>query len=347
MRTRRPMLLLVLLAVVVGACDSGATGQHLSDAPGPDQLTADAVTTGWEHTCALRSDGTVQCWGNNRWGQLGDGSTMERHTPVAVDGLTGAVAVTAGRGHTCALREGGTVACWGDNEWGQLGDGTTAERRTPVAVDGLTDAVGVAAGPAHMCALREGGSVACWGDNQWGQLGDGTTADHHTPVAVDGLTDAVGVSTGFRHTCARREGGTVVCWGDSTAGQLGDGSSSFELPTPVAVRGLGWRTGRPLADAVVVSAGGSHTCALREGGFVACWGDNDARQLADGTTLDSRHTPATVERLVDAVAVSAGGAHTCALRQGGAVVCWGLNDAGQLGDGSTATRRTPTPVIIG
>ena len=203
----------------------------------PVPVPTTAIATGGNHTCAVAATGTVSCWGRNDDGQLGNGTTTDATTPVAVTGITDATAVAAGARHTCALAATGTVSCWGRNDYGQLGNGTTTSATTPVAVAGITNAVAVAAGGYHTCALAATGTVSCWGGNGYGQIGNGTTNSATTPVAVAGITDATAIAVGAIHTCALADTGTVSCWGSNISGQLGNGTTT-RANTPVAVAGL-------------------------------------------------------------------------------------------------------------
>ncbi|MFA7209708.1 MAG: fibronectin type III domain-containing protein [Parcubacteria group bacterium] len=327
---------------------------------------AKQVSAGIEHTCALKTDGTVYCWGNNNAGQLGDNTTISRDIPVQVLGvgaigvLTDVSQISSGRYHNCALKTDSTVYCWGDNSSGQLGDNTTIVKYTPIQVLGvggsgiLSEISQIATGQNHTCALKTDGAAYCWGKNDYGQLGDNTTTYRYAPiqvVGVDGigfLTDDSQIAAGEAHTCAIKTDGMVYCWGANSFGQLGDNTTVSKY-APVQV--LGTNGVGMLSDVSRIAGGmGSHTCALKNNGTVYCWGYNSAGQLGDNTTV-AKYAPVQVLGvggvgfLTSIKQVIGGGEHTCAIKTGGAVYCWGKNSYGQLGTDSTADNDVPIQVL--
>ena len=294
-------------------------------------------------TCVLTTTGGVKCWGWNDYGQLGDGTTITSYYPVDVAGLLSGVKVMsiggAGGRHNCALLDTGGVKCWGSNEYGQLGDATTSDRTTPVYVSGLLSGVSsIHVGSRHTCAIMNTGAVKCWGWNEYGQLGNISTMNSSVPVDVDGLSSGViSLTAGGFHTCVIMNTGASKCWGDNYYGQLGNGETESISLVPIDVVGLS-------SGVTAISAGGHHTCSLSSGG-VKCWGRNEHGQIGDGT-LNLQTTPVDVYGLsmgVHAISVSA--LHTCVLMMAGSVKCWGNNESGQLGDGTTANELTPTDVV--
>lgn len=325
-----------------------------------------AIAAGWHHTCALKTDGTVWCWGDGQLGVLGNGSGGGDGGPFAlepvqvVDGggmLTGVSAITAGSRHNCALKTDGTVWCWGYDGFGQLGDGTFGTgdyqtRLTPVQVvlggGKLTGAIAIAAGGAQTCAIRSGGTVWCWGDDFYGELGDGTrgNANHVRPRPVQvvqgtgKLTGATAITAGANHTCARKGAGTVWCWGWDWHGQLGDGTRGNSLHLRLKPVQVVYGTGK-LTGVASIAADNVHTCARKSTGTVWCWGFDSYGQLGDGTRGNASHLrlkPVQVVygagKLTGIAAIGAGDEHTCAVKSTGSVWCWGWDAAGQLGDGT-------------
>lgn len=302
------------------------------------------VAGGDSFSCSRRANGSVACWGQNAYGELGDGTGLDATTPVDVLTISNAVDVAAGATHGCAVRATGTVACWGDNSYGKLGDGTTSARMAPVATSLLSGIVDVVAGDTHTCARTSVGQVHCWGDNSTGQLGDGTVSGtpRLVPGAAPAVNDATSLAVGAGFSCAVRASGAVWCWGGNTYGELGSGTATaMPRGTPAAVVGI--------SDAIAVAAGGYHACALRSTGAVVCWGENGAGQLGASTAPSDRSpSPITVGSLPSTIArIAAGSAHSCASTSGGSLYCWGYNAIGQVGDGTVLNRASPVVVPPG
>jgi len=309
---------------------------------------ATSVSVGEFSACALTAGGGVQCWGYNANGELGNGTTTPSSVPVQVTGLTsGATSVAVGLYSACAVASGGAVMCWGLDSAGDLGNGdaSLAGSLVPYPVAGLgSGATSVSASEYSVCALMAGGGLVCWGDNTYGTLGNGTTTDSSYPVQVTGITvGASAVSVGFQSACAVFECG-VQCWGVTNLGN--SSTSSSTVPVPVDDVGASscaaW-----FGAATSVSVGADSACAVTATGGVVCWGDNGSGDLGDGTGAQ-RLQPVQVVGLTSGVTQVAMGNDSelaCALTAGGAVMCWGDNSDGELGNGSAvAESRVPVQV---
>jgi cysteine-rich repeat protein len=335
------------------------------------------IDAGALHTCAAVQGGAAKCWGRNADGQLGDGSTVARPTPVGVDAPE-LVQLSAGSSHTCGVTVDGQVYCWGSGVYGATG--TLVSSPTPIVVP-MNDVEEVTAGERHSCALFASGDVSCWGYDA------ALEVSNPIPSPVPGVTNAYSINAGKFHTCAvQNDPNELVCWGLGTGGQLGntplscgngvldsgeecdDGNdlfndtcpntcvtSRFASSVPVTVTNLGrvaeiedgsWRNS-PL------SAGEAHTCALLQNGRVSCWGAGGLGQLGVGTftgyaASSGRPTKAVVglgggelNAAIGTGTIGTGSSHSCAAQSGGEVVCWGDGTFGQLGDGRSVSSAVP------
>ena len=343
-------LAVVLALALAGAADAGAYnanswGANLNRQLGNGSSNASsafpvavsnltgvsAVAAGGRHSLALLANGTVEAWGDDEAGQLGDGGSTFSAVPVPVSGLSGVTAIAAGANHSLALLSNGTVMAWGENEEGQLGTGKTTDSAVPVAVKGLTGVTAIAAGAYHSLALLKNGTVMSWGDDEFGQLGNGKTTNATVPVAVKGLTGASAIAGGASHSLALLSNGTAMAWGENKYGQLGytPGSEIEDegfSDVPVAVAGL--------SGASAVAAGGASSLALVEG-TVEAWGDDERGQLGNGATGRRFATPVPVSGLSGVIAIAAGGQRGMALLSSGTVADWGDDEWGALGAGTS------------
>lgn len=326
-----------------GGTASSNTPVAVSGLAGP----AVAIVTGRVHSCALLQSGAVQCWGDNLQGQLGNGTNTSQNQPVTVSNLGGtAKALAAGREHTCAILNDGSARCWGDNARGQLGDDSRVDRNAPVAVEGLSDAlVAIGGGQFQSCALSADGDLHCWGSNNRGQLGDGTLESSRTPVRVIAFPgDAKALAVGTEFSCALDQTGKAFCWGSNRARQLGQGAPGIHT-VPILVNAATMpEGGTPISGIPTLAGGRYHNCLITPNRGVQCWGRNSDGQLGDGST-EARARPINVPGLSSGVVgLALGAEHSCALLQSGGVKCWGSNQYGQLGDGTTADKGAPTDV---
>jgi alpha-tubulin suppressor-like RCC1 family protein len=216
-RTKLVLCVLLLVSLTGGAPSTGGKVHN--------KLVAKAVAAGGEQTCAVLTDGAVKCWGNNQFGQLGDGTTKSSSVPVTVSTVTNAIDVEIGD-CTCALLSGGRVQCW------------SKRIESPASVPGITNATAIAVGGLYACAALADGTVQCWGSNDYSQLGNGSNTPGSKPSkpgVVMGITNATAVAAGAGHSCALLSDGAIRCWGRNDVGQVGDGSKTERsVPTPVA-----------------------------------------------------------------------------------------------------------------
>jgi len=342
------------------------------------------------HAVALRPDNTVWTWGHNYAGQLGEGTTKDRGTPIIIPGLSGVASLAAGYGHTVALKEDGTVWTWGDNRNGALGLGDKRDRRVPTRVTAISGVTAIAAGDGFTVALKadgtvwrwgmaiEGssfgnnmpvdattpervdisgvtaiaarnsqtfalkadGTVWAWGYNAGGALGNGSTAWYqHSPAQVVGLTDVTAIATGGYHTFAWKSDGTIWAWGDNTGGQFGNGvygnTQHSLLPAEIP----------ELTDIAAIAAHNGYTILLKTDGTVWTCGLSDFRWWYDGGVVEPHYVPTQVPGLKDVAAVAAGLHFAAALQEDGTIWCWGDNEFGQLGDGTTFNSAYPVQIL--
>jgi alpha-tubulin suppressor-like RCC1 family protein len=345
--------------------------------------TTPTIAAGAYHSLALKSDGTVWAWGENGVGQLGDGTTTDRYSPVQVQSLNNIIAITVGPSSSFAVESDGTVWGWGYHGFGLLGSGVTTNRTTPAQISGITDVCSIAAGSRHVLALKSDGTVMTWGDNQFGQLGNRNFINIDMPVQAYNQNNVVAIAGGAFHSLIVKSDGTVWGWGRGGV-RMNYGSDS---PTPAQVQNLNnvtavaggvwqssvlksdgtvWTWGLPnyfgdldydktadtkipmqvqnLNNIIAIAEGDYHSLSVKSDGTVWAWRNNSYGELGNGTNASSS-VPVQVKNLSNIVSVAGGSSHSLALKSDGTVWAWGRNSSGRLGDNTETNRLTPVQVV--
>ena len=296
-----------------------------------------SVVGGLYHTAALKTDGTLWCWGyNTTYGSLGDNTISDRSSPVqTVTFGTNWKQVSCGNAHTTAIKTDGTLWSWGRNSYGALGDNTIAHKSSPVQ----TIAFGinwkqVDGGFYHTAAIKTDGTLWTWGYNNAGQLGDNTITNRSSPVqTVVFGTNWKQVSAGITLTVAIKTDGTLWCWGQNTLGELGDNTTtSRSSPVQTVTFGTNWKQ---------VSAGNNHIAATKTDGTLWCWGYNIVGQIGDNTATSKSSPVQTTTYGTNWKQVDCGYRHTTAIKTDGTLWTWGYNNLGQLGDNTVVHKSSP------
>lgn len=293
------------------------------------------VSAGEFHACGIVTDGTVDCWGYNGYGQLGDGTTANKNIPVKVAGISRATKLFAGPNSTCAISDG-KLWCWGYGSYGLLGNGRTTNSSAPVQAlisDPVSDVVG---STMNMCAMTTSGVPYCWGNNGSYQVGVPRSVDTTVPVPATELFGATKLAVSGMSTCGIFSGGAIKCLGSNWSGELGNGTTSS---SQFLVNVIGASSG-----ATKIVGSGYGFCAIVSGS-AKCWGPNDWGNMGTGTKGGAVLTATEVLGMQGGVTdIDVKSKHACAV-QGGAIKCWGTNDQSQLGTGNTSNMFSPVQVV--
>jgi alpha-tubulin suppressor-like RCC1 family protein len=341
-------------AVVSGGVDCWGYGDNgdlgngtttTSDVPVSTGITsAKAIVEDYEggSFCALLTTGSIDCWGVDSNGDLGNGGTTNSDVPVAVENITTATSVVGGEDGFCALLSTHTIDCWGYGGSGQLGNGTFTDSDVPVAVENISNASKVVGGLSFFCSLLSTGHVDCWGANGDGELGNGSTTESDVPVAVKKITTAKSVTSGTESltNCALLSSGAVDCWGYNAYGELGDGTTT-NSDVPVAATGI--KTATSLAEDIATEGAGFGYCALLKSEHIECWGYNSYGELGNHKTTES-NVPVAVKKIKTAASIVGGDEGYCAVLKNEDLDCWGRGDYGELGNGSGISSDVPVAV---
>jgi len=287
-----------------------------------------SIAANGDHSCAIRDDNSLWCWGSNATGQIGNGSTENALIPTLIASDTAWDKISLGTDHSCGIKNNGSLWCWGDNSHSQLGDEETTASHIPklISSEGWSE---VSLGNQFSCAINTDNSLWCWGSNNSNQVGNGLTIDASIPTAIAIDSSWNSISSGDAHSCAIKTDNSLWCWGNSDFGQA---TLNVNAKTP---------TQEPSESSWLnVAANGNHSCAVKNDHSLWCWGFNSQGQLGNSTTTQQT-IPTPVVADSNWIDLSLGLDHSCAIRDNGSLWCWGNNIQSQLGDGSIINSTTP------
>jgi len=303
-----------------------------------------SIAKGQYHTVAIKIDGTLWAWGDNTYGELGDGTNISTNVPKQIGTVTNWMSIATGISHTVAIKTDGTLWAWGYNYYGQLGNSTNTNVNIPTQIGVSTNWQSVTAGGAFTIALQFANgdynqrTLWAWGKNNLGQLGDGSNNTVSTPKKIGSAFNWYCISAGTDHSVALKNDGTLWTWGSNSYGQLGDGTIiNRNIPTQIistTVPATTWQT---------ISGGGAHSASIKSDGTLWTWGYNGVGQLGIGSNVD-KHIPTEVGIANNWKTISGGAAHTLATKTNGTLWVWGSNSTGQLGDGTNVNKNNPIQI---
>jgi alpha-tubulin suppressor-like RCC1 family protein len=339
--SRRALAQVMAVTLAVALIASFLATLISSNTASANNVVTTAISNGGQTTCAIRTGGAAYCWGDNTYGQLGNGTTTSQNAPTPVTGgydwasiSTSDATIISSTATTCGITTANAAYCWGDNSNGEVGDGSTSHRLTPTPVSGSYTWASISVGAQDVCGVTTSGAGYCWGYNTDGENGNGSTAQHTSPVPVSGGYTWASISVGTFMACGVTTANAGYCWGYNSSGQLGNGGTSSSS-TPTAISGgYSWSA---------ISAGQTDTCGVTTSGVGYCWGANTVGEDGNGSS-SQQNSPALVGGSHTWSQIQSGSATTCGVTTSNVGYCWGWNNSGQVGDNSTSTRSSPVAV---